>query len=235
MNILVTGASRGIGYHTAKSLVSKSNHKVLAISRNGQGLNALRAECEAMGLEGCIHPLPFDLQSSEPYEKELLPSVAGIFGTIDILINNAGLLVNKPYININDADIHRMLAVNFIAAARLIRVLLPLIKPSGHVVNISSMGGYQGSVKFPGLSVYSASKAALACLTECLAEEFKGKGPSFNCLAVGAVDTEMLREAFPGYEAPLSAEGMGAFVADFALNGNNYFNGKVLPVSASTP
>ena len=93
----------------------------------------------------------------------------------------------------------------------------------------------QGSAKFPGLTAYSSSKAAIAGLTECLAEELKDKNISVNCLAIGAVQTEMLEEAFPGYKAPLSPKQMAEYIFDFALKGHQYYNGKILPVSSSTP
>ena len=97
------------------------------------------------------------------------------------------------------------------------------------------MGGFQGSSKFPGLSAYSASKAALGNLTECLAEEFKEMGIAVNALALGAVKTEMLEEAFPGYVPPVNAQEMAGFMANFATSGHHFFNGKILPVSVSTP
>jgi NAD(P)-dependent dehydrogenase (short-subunit alcohol dehydrogenase family) len=110
-----------------------------------------------------------------------------------------------------------------------------MLKHTGHVLNITSMGGVQGTVKFPGLSAYSSSKGALSILTELLAEEFKEKGPAFNALALGAVQTEMLAEAFPGYEAPVSAQQMGDYILNFALTAHQFYNGKVLPISSTTP
>jgi NAD(P)-dependent dehydrogenase (short-subunit alcohol dehydrogenase family) len=97
------------------------------------------------------------------------------------------------------------------------------------------MGGFQGSAKYKGLSYYSASKAAIACLTECLAKEFSEYGIRVNCLALGAVQTEMLDEAFPGYKAPVNAKQMAEFVSGFALNGHKFFNGKILPVAIGNP
>ncbi len=104
-----------------------------------------------------------------------------------------------------------------------------------HVVNVTSMAGYQGSSKFNGLSYYSASKAALGSLTECLAEELKDESIKVNALAIGAVQTEMLEEAFPGFKAPLQPSQMAEFMKWFTLEGPVFFNGKVLPVSLSTP
>ena len=127
--------------------------------------------------------------------------------------------------------------VNVFAPAMLIKVLLPLIEKSteAHIVNISSMGGVQGSSKFIGLSAYSSSKGALITLTECLATELAHKNIKVNCLALGSVNTEMLATAFPGYEAPVSANKMAEWVSWFALNGHHFFNGKIIPVALSNP
>ena len=130
-----------------------------------------------------------------------------------------------------------MFEVNLFVPAQLIRICLPFMADSSlkHVVNVTSMAGFQGSGKFSGLSYYSASKAALASLTECLAEELNEEGIRVNALAIGAVQTEMLAEAFPGYNAPLDPPHMAEFMKWFALEGSGYFNGKILPVSLSTP
>lgn len=235
MNIVITGASRGIGFEIAKQFAFTGNHKIVIISRNIEGLQALKDECTGVNTKAHVYPIEFDLASNVSFSEHLLPLVLQHIASIDILINNAGYLVNKPLLELSDADADQMVNVNFTSSFKLIKVTLPYMAKNSHVVNIGSMGGYQGSSKFTGLSVYSASKAALACLTECCAEETKGLGVSFNCLALGAVNTEMLSEAFPGYKAPLSAKQMAIFIVDFALNGNKYFNGKILPVSISTP
>ena len=125
--------------------------------------------------------------------------------------------------------------INVFGAAQLIRHLLPLLTTDSHILNISSMGGVNGTAKFPGLAAYSSSKGALGILTELLAEEFKDNGPRCNALALGAVQTEMLAEAFPDYKAPVSAAQMATYIADFSLNGHHLYNGKVLPISQSTP
>jgi short-subunit dehydrogenase len=235
MNIIITGASRGIGYELAKQFASMGNHNIVAISRDANKLKELKSACIRENIEAHLYPIPFDLATEEPFELNLLPAIKNHLNSIDILVNNAGYLVNKPLTKLSSDELWQMMRVNFGAPARLITTLIPLFKPGGHVVNISSMGGFQGSVKFAGLSVYSASKAALACLTECLAEEMKDTGVAFNCLALGAVNTEMLTEAFPGYKAPVVAKDMASFIANFALNGAKLFNGKVLPVTLSTP
>jgi NAD(P)-dependent dehydrogenase (short-subunit alcohol dehydrogenase family) len=154
---------------------------------------------------------------------------------VDVLINNSGYLVNKPFAKLKREDFQEAYDVNVFGAAAMTQTVLPFMKKDGHVINISSMGGVQGSAKFPGLAAYSSSKGALITLTEVLAEEYKETGPTFNVLALGAVQTEMLEEAFPGYKAPLTAKEMGKYIMDFALKGNQFYNGKVLQVSNSTP
>jgi len=235
MNIIVTGASRGIGYELARLLAKDSKHQVLVVSRNLEGLAKLSKECE--GYPGKLRVQPFDLERLEDISTRLIPLVQEQFESIDILVNNAGLLVNKPFKQLDLDDLKRSLDVNYLAPVVLIQELLPLLLKAQepHVINISSMGGVQGSTKFPGLSSYSSSKAALGVMTECLAAEFKDSPIRFNTLALGAVQTEMLAAAFPGYKAPLSPAEMAAFIKDFAEKGGTYFNGKIIPVSLSSP
>lgn len=231
MNVVITGASRGIGFDCAMQLASLSNFRVLALSRNETALQQLQER--AIGANYLSY-LKFDL--TNPDTDALLEAVHKL-GGVDILINNAGLLINKTFSELQASDWEQVFKVNILGPAALIRILLPYLEQSNHahILNISSMGGFQGSSKFPGLSAYSSSKAALSNLTECLAEEFKDKNIAVNCLALGAVQTEMLNEAFPGYKAPLSSEEMASFFVYFATQGHRFFNGKILPVSVSTP
>lgn len=230
MNIIITGASRGIGYETAKQLSADPLHTVIAISRDREKLNKLKAEAGKDNL----YILPADITADH---SDLISFVQYKLGTVDVLINNAGALVNKPFKKITGEELHHVYNVNVFAPFRLIQSLLPFLgkQVTSHIVNISSMGGFQGSSKFPGLSAYSSSKAAIAGLTECLAEEFKEMNIRVNCLAIGAVQTEMLEQAFPGYKATVSAAQMAQFVSHFATTAHNYCNGKIFPVSLSTP
>jgi short-subunit dehydrogenase len=231
MNIIITGASSGIGREAALSLAESPLNRVFVIARNEKALRRLAGECENKN----IVAMPFDITASRKSVTELKNSLSDDPGTIDILINNAGYLVNKPFETHTDEEIASTVAVNLTGPAALISALLPLMSRGSHVVNIGSMGGFQGSLKFTGLSWYSAAKGALAILTESLAAEYADRGISFNCLCPGAVQTEMLGKAFPGFTAPVSPADMGAFVADFAVNGNKFFNGKILPVALSVP
>ncbi|MAZ26345.1 MAG: short-chain dehydrogenase [Cytophagaceae bacterium] len=223
-NIIITGTSRGIGYELVQ-VFAQGGHKVLALSRNERPIKAL-------GLDG-VTALSCDISS----EDDLAQAKNKIeqMGSVDILIHNAGALVNKPFEKLTKEDFKKVYEVNVYGVARLTQLVLPHMHTGGHVVGINSMGGVQGTVKFPGLAAYSSSKGALTILFELLAEEYKESQISFNTLALGAVRTEMLEEAFPGYEAPLTASEMAAYIYGFALTGNKFYNGKTLQVSASTP
>lgn len=225
MNILITGASRGIGYETAKLLCDRG-HTVVTVARSQTGKFAKEQS-------GKVHPVVFDLEKGNM--DELAAEVKKHVGALDALICNAGALVKKPFEEISVHDLSRIYQVNVFSVFSLVQRLLPIMKPGSHIVNISSMGGFQGSAKFAGLSAYSSSKGALATLSECLAVELAPKKIAVNCLCLGAVQTEMLQEAFPGFKAPVSAAQMAELIAHFTLEGHRTFNGKVLPVSLSTP
>ncbi len=227
MNIVVTGAGKGIGLALARQLLQLPEHRVWACSRDVSALQAIdspRLMAEALDITTASAEIISQL-------------VASHLTTVDILIHNAGTLVNQPFQTTALDEWRSTFEVNLFAAVKLNQALLPLLKKStaAHIVHIGSMGGVQGSSKFPGLSAYSASKAALANLTECMAEELKADNIHVNCLALGAVDTEMLRTAFPGYSADMKSNEMAAFIADFCLNKRPFFNGKILPVAATTP
>lgn len=224
-NIIITGTSRGIGFELVK-LFAKAGHQVLALSRNETPIKNLKLSN--------VTCFSFDLNNEAAYQ-DVNNFILKSWNHVDILINNAGALLNRPFSKTTLADFCEVYKTNVFGVAELTRITLPFMRSSSHVVNISSMGGVQGSMKFPGLAAYSSSKAAIITLTELLAEEYKDLGVAFNVLALGAVQTEMLEEAFPGYKAPLTAYDMAEYIYQFSLNGNKYYNGKMLQVSSSTP
>ncbi|MBO6523562.1 MAG: SDR family oxidoreductase [Balneolaceae bacterium] len=227
-NILITGASKGIGYATALRF-AQQGHQVFALARSESKLEKLSKE----SVPGKIIPIAIDLTSQK--EIDILPQKLGTTFSIDILVNNAGALINKPFMDTDMDDWMHQLQVNLLAPVRLIKGIKGYLKKGSHIVNIGSMGGFQGSAKFPGLAAYSASKGALSIFSECLSTEFSEEGISVNCLCLGAVQTEMLNEAFPGYKAPTQPEEMAGFIADFSLNARSYINGKVIPVALNNP
>ena len=221
--IIVTGASRGIGNEVVK-IAEKKGHKVYSISRN----------IKALKESSFFYPREVDLVDENSIDK-FCSEIKNKGLQVDALINNAGAFLNKPFEKISRKEFEYIFQVNVFGLSSLTRKILPSMHRKGHVVNISSMGGINGSTKFSGLAAYSSSKGAVNIITELLAEEYKDNGPSFNALAFGAVQTKMLEEAFPGLKAPISAKEIADFVLDFALMGQKYFNGKILPVSSSTP
>lgn len=231
--IVITGASKGIGFETALALANTEN-RIIAVARSSDGLEKLRETVLSHSPLAIIYPFVFDIVHGD-YEKDFLPFVAEISGQVDVLINNAGLLINSSFEKTSINDFSAMLEGNLLGHVRMIQHLLPLMPSDSHIVNIGSMGGFPGSVKFPGLAAYSASKSALHTLTECLAMEFGDKSIKINCLALGSAQTEMLANAFPTYQSPVTAQEMGAYIAQFALTGHRFFNGKVLPVAVTTP
>jgi NAD(P)-dependent dehydrogenase (short-subunit alcohol dehydrogenase family) len=231
MNIVITGGSRGIGKETAINLAADRNNHLLVTGTNEGALRKLENDAPFKNISFYV----FDFSSTGISYSTFADHVSSLFSNIDVLINNAGSLINKKFTELDDSEVRKMMEVNYFAPVTLIRSLFPLFREGSHIINMSSMGGFQGSVKFNGLSCYSASKAALACLTECLASEFREYGISVNCIAPGSVSTEMLSEAFPGYKAPLSAREMGNFISWFVREGGKFFNGKILPVAISTP
>lgn len=234
MNIVVTGASSGVGFETVLDLVIKGDHKVVALARSEDKLANLLEIAQGVN-PGCeLFPARFDI-SHDDYENDFIPFIEARLGKVDVLINNAGALVNKPFMELSSIEFAEMLQSNLLGHVKMIQHLVPFMNKGGHIVNIGSMGGFQGSDKFLGLSAYSASKAALHTLTECLAVELAEQEIKVNCLALGSAQTEMFESAFPGAESPVDAFEMGAFVAQFALTGQKYFNGKVLPVATNTP
>jgi NAD(P)-dependent dehydrogenase (short-subunit alcohol dehydrogenase family) len=221
--IVVTGSSKGIGRELALQAAEKG-HSVFALSRNVTSLQATSG----------VIPLQVDLSDTKAVQQAV-NEIRATKDTIDVLINNAGILLHKPFLETTSEDFHQVFETNVFGLVSITQALLPFMKVNSHVVNISSMGGIGGSSKFAGLSAYSSSKGAVSILTELLAEEFKATGPKFNALALGAVQTEMLTQAFPEFKAPIQANEMADYILQFALEGHRYFNGKVLPVSSSTP
>ncbi|MBE7653734.1 SDR family NAD(P)-dependent oxidoreductase [Tenacibaculum finnmarkense] len=224
-NIVITGTSRGIGFELAQKFANQG-HNVLALSRNTKPLEVVNHKN--------ITTLSVDLSNNDDLKKAT-DFIKKQWNNVDILINNAGKLINKPFTELTTSDFEEVYKVNVFAVAEITKQLIPFMQKGSHVVTVSSMGGVQGSLKFAGLAAYSSAKGAVITLSELLAEEYKEQQIAFNVLALGAVQTEMLEEAFPGYIAPLSAKEMADYIFDFSLTGSKYYNGQVLQVSSSNP
>lgn len=231
MNIIINGASSGIGRETALRLSADKDNQILIMGRN-------EAEMKRMVNESINENITFvklDLVQIEIETGSIKCQIYNRFSRVDILLNIAGTLIVKDFMKLSNDESREMMDVNFFGPAALTRLVVPLMPRGSHIVNISSMGGFQGSSKYRGLSVYSASKAALSSLSECLSLELADQGIIINCLALGSVQTEMFRNAFPGFTAPVTPGGMAEFIEWFAINGSRFFNGKVLPVALGNP
>ena len=213
--ILVSGSSSGIGFAICEES-KKQGHNVIGISRN------INSQATELG----IRSYSVDVTNQNQI-NELVNNLTSENITIDILINNAGLLIKDKFRDTTDDTFKKVYDVNVFGLANLTRALLPIINTDGQVINISSIGGVNTSKKFPGLSAYASSKGALITLTEVLAEEYRSR-PRFNCLALGSVKTKMLAEAFPGYEAKIMPDEMAKQILDFAFDENNKRNGEII-------
>ncbi|MDC1400694.1 SDR family oxidoreductase, partial [Polaribacter sp.] len=209
-NVVITGTSRGIGFELAQQF-AKNGHHVLALSRNTAPLEKINHKN--------ITTLSVDLSHNEDIQKAV-NFLKSNWKHVDILINNAGKLINKPFTELTSDDFLEVYKVNVFGVAEITKGIIPFLQKGSHVVTMSSMGGIQGSMKFGGLAAYSSAKGAVITLSELLAEEYKEQQIAFNVLAIGAVQTEMLAEAFPDYKAPLSAQEMANYIYDFSLTGN---------------
>jgi len=225
--VVIIGASRGIGKALVENFARRNHFKVVALSRN---IDKLIGDFSIFPNVACYE---FDLEQNV---KSQVETVFAKIGKIDFLINNAGFLVNKPFEEITQVELQKSFQVNLFGVFETVQSVLPFLsKEDSHIVNISSMGGFQGSMKFAGLSAYSTSKAALCSFTELFSEEYKDSTIAMNCLCLGSVQTEMLASAFPGYQAPLNPKQISEYISDFTINAHKFMRGKIIPLSLTNP
>ena len=198
--IAIIGASTGIGKALVLEAAKNDQFKVIAFARKTDLM-----EKSFQGLKN----VSFHYLDLENINREEFSSCLKLAGPIDFLVNNAGYLVNKSFQEMDRNDMVKSYQVNTIGIMEITQLSLPHLNNNlSHIVNISSMGGFQGSAKFPGLTAYSSSKAAICSFTEVFAEEYKESNIKMNCLCLGAVQTQMLEEAFPGFVAEISPKDM---------------------------
>jgi NAD(P)-dependent dehydrogenase (short-subunit alcohol dehydrogenase family) len=225
--VIIVGASRGIGKALVENFAQREGFEVIALSRN---LGKMQTD---FGVSSSVKCFEFDLEKDVRVQAEKLFSS---IGKIDYLINNAGFLVNKPFEEITSQELQKSYQINLFGVFETVQAIIPFLNPeNSHIVNISSMGGFQGSMKFAGLSAYSTSKAALCSFTELFSEEYKASTIAMNCLCLGSVQTEMLEEAFPGYQAPLNPKQVSEYISDFTINAHKFMKGKIIPLSLTNP
>jgi len=180
--VLITGASRGIGEALANSF-SAAGATVALLARSEGQIRSLASK-----LGGTYHPA--DL--SDPAEVAgLIHRIDSEGGPIDVLVNNAGLDSTAGFTDAPEDELRRVTEVNYLAPAELCRQIIPgmVRRGEGHIVNISSVAG---SVVFPGLVTYSASKAALSHFTAGLRADLRGLPVGTTLVELGPVPTDML-------------------------------------------
>ena len=217
-NAIITGTSSGLGFELVNKFIAE-NYNIISLSRSTCSIKS-----------SLVEHCNFDITNPKSI-SELKKLIQSKYKTIDILINNAGMLINKPFVELSKKEFISVYDVNFFGVIELIQGILPFFKSKSQIINISSIGGINGTSKFKGLSAYSSSKGALNILTEVLAEEFKDNGPIINSLCLGSVQTKMLEQAFPGYKAQVQPREMANFIYDFSQSGGKVFNGKIIPIS----
>lgn len=231
MATLVVGAGKGIGFDVVKEFLKKfPEKKIVAVSRNVENLLKLTKTSSSLIVIKCDITSEKDLAD---LKRKLVQKKI----KLTYILNLAGILIKKDWQKLSSHDFNEIYQTNVYAPFNIIRILADQLEKNkkGHIVNIGSMGGVEGTLKFPGMIFYSSSKAALSCMTECLAEELKEFGIHVNCIALGAVETEMKRKAFPNYRAPHSPREIAQYLIRFLVEDRNYFNGKVIKLSISTP
>lgn len=184
----ITGASKGLGLELAKKLLAEG-YKVAATSRNESSL------IEALGnTSESFLPLEMDLVNEESVKKAIDKAV-NHFKTIDVLVNNAGYGLLGALEELTDAEARKNYEVNVFGLLNVIRNTMPILRSnqSGHIFNISSVGGYYG--EFPGWGIYCSTKFAVAGLTESLAAEVKSFGVHATIVYPGYFRTDFLKDS----------------------------------------
>lgn len=229
--ILISGGTSGIGRATVLHFL-QHGWQVVSWGRRDALIDTLKVESE--GLPGTLTAFTWDLASRD-WDGFLQMLAAASIHRVDALINNAGYLVKKPFLELTAADINASYTINSIAPFELIQKVVPMMPKDSFILNVSTMGGVQGSVKFPELSAYASSKSAVISLSELLAVELEPMGIYVNALALGGVDTEMLQAAFPGIQVNTQPEDVAKYIFSWVTEHGNLFNGKTLQLSSSTP
>jgi len=185
---LVTGGSRGIGAAIAKRLARDGAHVAISYSGSKDKAEAVVRELEGAGVKAAS----FQADQADPRQvRGLVQAVVKRFGRLDILVNNAGVFVTGTVEN-PEADIaafDRQIAINIGGVVNAVREAAKVLKPGGRIISIGS--GAASRAGFPGISDYSATKAAIASYTRGWARDFGARGITVNIVQPGPIDTDM--------------------------------------------
>ena len=187
---LITGGSRGIGRATALMFAAEGADIAFCHLDDESGAEAVAAEIRALGRRAMHRSLDVaDIVAAKAFAVD----VAGAFGPIDILFNNAGMNIRKQFEDYTEAEFNRLFAVHIKAMFFLAQAVYPAMvaRGSGCIINVASQQGLTGSA---GAVPYSAAKAAIIGFTRALAREAAPLGVRVNAIAPGPIDTDLVRQ-----------------------------------------
>ncbi|GAB3820832.1 SDR family NAD(P)-dependent oxidoreductase [Pontibacter rugosus] len=232
---IVTGGASGLGYAIAEKFVN-NNFRTIIVGRNEDKLK----EAKANFGELCTY-MVCDLSDLQQIPG-LVSNIAAEFGTIDVLVNNAGINMKKPFVEVTDEEFQRIILTNVTAVFALSREVVKVMQPNkkGSIINISSMASQYG---IPKVIAYTASKSAIEGMTRAMAVDLSPEGIRVNCVAPGFIATDMSAKALNNdperknkvlSRTPMGHLGEPADVAEavyyYATEGAKYVTGTVLPV-----
>jgi len=185
-SVLITGSSKGLGRELARTLFSRG-YNIIIHGRDEQALEKLRRECRKKS-QLC------DVVVGDLREESIVDGLGEIAEkrNLDVLINNAGVYLNKKVEETSYEEYRKMMDVNFFAPVRLIKMVLPIFRKKGMglIININSVAGKQG---YDGESAYCASKSALRGFSEALKYEVTNRGIGVIDVYSGAIATQMIK------------------------------------------
>lgn len=220
--VLITGGGSGIGAACAEEFLRRGRAVVVV----GRTASRLRSVKGALALAGDV--------GDEAFARRAFAAARRRFGSVDILVNNAAHLVKKSFVDTTAAEWDAVMRTNLRGPFLFSREFLRAPKPGRAIVHIGSLGGVQGTEKFPGLSAYTVSKYGVTGLAAAMAVEARPRGVAVFCVAPGAVDTAMLRKAAPGLKAGAIPSDIARVVADLAESADPaLLSGAIIPLDTN--
>lgn len=234
-NALVTGGSRGIGRATVLALARAGANVVFSYASGAEQAEAVAAECRAFGAS--VAAVQADLRQKEA-AAQLADGAREILGSVDLLVNNAGMLMDQVLYRMTDDQWHDVLSTHLHSLFYLTRSLVfDLVRAKGRVVNMASLAGLVGS---EGQVNYATAKAGVIGFTKTMAKELGRFGVTVNAVAPGYIETDMLRAVRPRQlekqlqSTALRRSGRAEEVADVILfllsEASSYMTGQVLVI-----
>jgi len=225
---IITGAGRGVGKATARRF-AREGARVVLFSRTPGPLDETTTDIAHEG--GQVLSMAGDVSREEDV-RALFQRAMDAYGRVDILVNCAGIVLVRPFVDMDAETWDRVIAVNlrgtFLCCRQAFRVMMA--QQSGVIINLSSLSGVRGVEKFPGLSAYNVSKAGVASLTEILAVEGKPFHIRVCAVSPGAVDTEMLRQAAPHLKAGMTPDDLAEILLFLAGDSGRMLSGSNIEI-----